>query len=77
MICYQKFPEPMKIMNISSLLRPLPQLLALLVALACTLPLIHAKVGEQENWYLDKEVELNSDSWFCQVLEGFTEWFGI
>ena len=48
----------MKIMNISSPLRPLPQLLALLLALACTLPLIHAKVGEQENWYLDREWKL-------------------
>jgi hypothetical protein len=60
MICYQKFPEPMKIMNISSPLRTLPQLLALLVALACTLPLILAKVGEQENWYVAKELELDS-----------------
>ena len=48
----------MKIMNISSLLPTLPQLLALLVALACTLPLIHAKVGEQENWYLDRKIRL-------------------
>jgi hypothetical protein len=58
MICYKNFPEPMKIMNISSPLRTLPQLLALLVAIACTLPHIHAKVGEQENWYLDREIRL-------------------
>ena len=50
----------MKIMNISSLLRTLPKLLALLVAIACTLPLIHAKVGEQENWYLDRIIEFNN-----------------
>ena len=50
----------MKIMNISSLLPTLPKLLVLLVALACTLPLMHAKVGEQENWYLAEEVELKS-----------------
>ena len=62
MICYQKFPEPMKIMNISSLLRTLTQLLALLLALACTLPPIHAKVGEQENWYIDRVVNLEGFS---------------
>ena len=50
----------MKIMNISSLLRPLPKLLALLLALACALPLIHAKVGEQENWYLEKEIKFDN-----------------
>ena len=58
MIYYKILSEPMKNMNISSLLPTLPQLLALLVALACTLPLIHAKVGEQENWYLDRKIRL-------------------
>jgi len=60
MICYKKFPEPMKIMNISSPLRTLPKLLALLIALTCTPPLIHAKVGEQENWYLAREIRLDN-----------------
>jgi hypothetical protein len=60
MICYKILSEPMKIMNISSPLRTLPKLLALLIALTCTPPLIHAKVGEQENWYVAKELELDS-----------------
>jgi hypothetical protein len=46
----------MKTMNTSSTLRTLPKVLALLVALGCTLPQVHAKVGEQENWYLAKEI---------------------
>lgn len=58
----------MKTMNTSSTLRTLPKLLALLVALGCTLPLVHAKVGEQENWYLAKEISTEitgytPDSW--------------
>ena len=46
-------------MNISSLLPTLPKFLVLLVALACTLPLMHAKVGEQENWYISKQITLD------------------
>ena len=46
----------MKTMNTSSTLRTLPKLLALLVAIGSKLPLVHAKVGEQENWYLAKEI---------------------
>ena len=68
MIYYKKFPEPMKIMNISSPLRTLPQLLALLLALASTLPLIHARVGEQENWYLAKEIILETED-YSQSIE--------
>ena len=62
----------MKIMNISSPLRTPPQLLALLVAIACTLPLIHAKVGEQQNWYLDREIRLDNNigSWHSEYKEG-------
>jgi hypothetical protein len=54
----------MKTMNTSSTLRTLPKVLAFLVALGCTLPLIHAKVGEQENWYLAKEIRTE--------IEGYT-----
>ena len=55
-------------MNTSFTIRTLPKVLALLVALGCTLPLVHAKVGEQENWYLAKEISTK--------LEGYTpyEW---
>ena len=61
MICYKILSEPMKIMNISSPLRTLPQLLAPLVALVCALPLTHAKVGEQENWYLANEWSIKDE----------------
>ena len=53
----------MKTMNTSSTLRTLPKLLALLFALGCTLPLIHAKVGEQENWYLAEEISTEIDGY--------------
>ena len=68
----------MKIMNISSLLRTLLKFLALLVALACTLPLIHAKVGEQENWYLEKQIYLNGrvDQIHTEFPEGFSDNIG-
>ena len=57
----------MKIMNISSPLRTLPKLLALLVALACTRPLIHAKVGEQENWYQFQWPTVSTETNFLNI----------